>query len=89
MKMKYTGKEINKWISMKVYLVETVQHRVCVCVRARECHPSLKKLKHSSPFFLYAQGTASNRGTTFYSWKGYGDAPSTDFKNHKWLSMLL
>lgn len=62
-KMKYMGKEINKWISIKVYLVETVQHRVCVCVR--KCHPSLKKLKHCSPFFLYAQGTASNKGTTF------------------------
>lgn len=32
-KMKYMGKEINKWISIKVYLVETVQHRVSVCVR--------------------------------------------------------
>lgn len=36
---------------MKVYLVETVQHRVCVCVR--ECRPSLKKSKRSSPFFLF------------------------------------
>lgn len=37
--MKHMGKgekktKKNKWISMKVYLVETVQHRVCVCVRA-------------------------------------------------------
>lgn len=62
-------KENKKQISIKTYLVWTVQHRVCVC--ACVCVIPVLRFKHSKSL-LYTQDTVSNRNTNYYSSKHIG-----------------
>lgn len=72
-------KNKNKWISMKVYLVETVQHRVCVCARARVSSRSEKveALQSFLSFFTHKVQLPTGVQLFFFfffnSWKGHGD----------------